>query len=74
MISVSFFSFFLGPLALKDKLLCYEEKKLGLGLGDTDYKFSFPVKDTLVIFRMEIDNNLDISGHVDPYIKCAQKD
>ena len=33
----------------------------GLGPGDTYYNFLFPVKDILVIFGMEIDNNLDFS-------------
>ena len=40
------------------------KKKQGLRLGDTDYKVSFHVKDTLGIFGMEGDNNLDFSGHI----------
>ena len=32
--------------------------------GDTDYSFSFPVKDTLEIFGTEIDNKLDFSSHI----------
>ena len=33
-------------------------------LGDTEYCFSFPVKDTLDIFGMEIDNKLNFSKHI----------
>ena len=40
------------------------KKKQSLGLGDTDYKVSFRVKDTLGIFGMEVNNNLDLSGHI----------
>lgn len=36
-------------------MLVNESKHQGLVLGDTDYSFSFPVKDTLEIFGMEID-------------------
>ena len=45
-------------------MLVNESKHQGLVLGDTDYSFSFPVKDTLEIFGMEIDNKLDFSSHV----------
>ena len=38
-------------------------------LGDTEYSFSFPVKDTLEIFGMEIDNNLNFSKHISMYAK-----
>ena len=33
-----------------------ESKNQSLVLGDTDYNFSCPVKDTFVILGMEIDN------------------
>ena len=33
-------------------------------LGDTEYGFSLPVKDTLEIFGMEIDNKLNFSKHI----------
>ena len=35
-------------------------------LGETSY----PIKDKQVIFGMEIDNNLDFSGHIS---KCAKR-
>ena len=35
-----------------------------LVLDDTDYNFSFPVKDTLEIFGMEIDNKLNFSSQI----------
>ena len=38
-------------------------------LGDTEYGFSFPVKDTLEIFGMEIDNNLNFSKHISNFTK-----
>ena len=38
-------------------MLVNESKHQCLILGDTEYGFSFPVKDTLEIFGMEIDNN-----------------
>ena len=39
-------------------MIVNESKHQCLILGDTEYCFSFPVKDTLVIFGMEIDNKL----------------
>ena len=45
-------------------MLVNKSKHQGLVLGYTDYSFSFPVKDTLEIFGMEIDNKLDFSSHV----------
>ena len=48
----------------ENEMLVNESKHQGLVLGDTDYSFSFPVKDTLEIFGMEIDNKLDFSSHV----------
>ena len=46
-------------------MLVNESKHQGLFLGDTDYSFFFPVKDTLEIFGMERDNNkLDFSSHI----------
>ena len=49
-----------------NEILVEESKNQGLELGDTGYNFSFPEKDTLAIFGMEIqiDNNLDLSGHI----------
>ena len=41
-----------------------ESKNQGLVIGDTNYNFLLPVKDTLVIFGMEIDNKVDFSGHI----------
>ena len=41
-----------------------KQTKQGLGLKDTDYKPSFRVKDTLGIFEIEVDSNLDFSGHI----------
>ena len=45
-------------------MLVNESKHQGLVLGDTDYNFSFPVKDMLEIFGMEIDNKLNFSSHI----------
>ena len=45
-------------------MLVNESKHHGLVLGDTDYSFSFPVKDTLEILGMEIDNKLNFSSHI----------
>ena len=45
-------------------ILVNVSKHQGLVLGDTDYSFSFPVKGTLEIFRMEIDNKLNFSSHI----------
>ena len=45
-------------------MLVNESKHQCLILGDTEYGFSFPVKDTLEIFGMEIDNNLNFSKHI----------
>ena len=39
--------------------LCFISKHQCLILSDTEYGFSFPVKDTLEIFETEIDNNLN---------------
>ena len=47
-----------------DKLLNSYAQKKSFGLGDTDYKVSFCVKDTLGIFGIEVDSNLDFSGHI----------
>ena len=40
-------------------MIVNESKHQCLILGDTEYGFSFPVKDTLEIFGMEIDNKLN---------------
>ena len=45
-------------------MIVNESKHQGLVLGDTDYSYSFPVKDTLEIFGMEIDNKLDFSSQI----------
>ena len=45
-------------------MLVNESKHQCLILGDTEYGFSFPVKDTLEIFGMEIDNKLNFSKHI----------
>ena len=45
-------------------MIVNESKHQCLILGDTEYGFSFPVKDTLEIFGMEIDNKLNFSKHI----------
>ena len=45
-------------------MLVNESKHQGLVLGDTEYGFSFSVKDTLEIFGMEIINKLNFSKHI----------
>ena len=45
-------------------MLVNESKHQCLILGDTEYGFSFSVKDTLEIFGMEIDNKLNFSKHI----------
>ena len=45
-------------------MLVNESRHLCLILGDTEYGFSFPVKDTLEIFGMEIDNKLNFYKHI----------
>lgn len=50
-------------------MLVNESKHQGLVLGVTDYSFSFPVKDTLEIFGMEIDDKLDFSSHISTICK-----
>ena len=45
-------------------MLVNENKHQGLVLGDAEYGFSFPVKDTLEIFGMEIDNKVTFSKHI----------
>ena len=42
-------------------MLVNESKYQCLIRGNTEYGFSFPVKDTLEIFGMEIDNKLNLS-------------
>ena len=48
----------------KNGMIVNESKHQCLILGDTEYGFSFPVKDTLEIFGMEIDNKLNFSKHI----------
>ena len=48
----------------KNGMLVNESKHQGLVLGDTEYGFSFSVKDTLEIFGMETDNKLNFSKHI----------
>ena len=50
-------------------MLVNESKHQCLILGDTEYGFSFPVKDTLEIFGMEIDNKLNFSKHISKVCK-----
>ena len=45
-------------------MIVNESKRQCLILGDTEYGFSFPVKDTLEIFGMEIDNKVNFSKHI----------
>ena len=45
-------------------MLVNESKHQGLVLGDAEYGFSFPVKDTLEIFGIEIDNKVNFSKHI----------
>ena len=46
----------------KSGMIVNESKHLIL--GDTEYGFSFSVKDTLEIFGTEIDNKLNFSKHI----------
>ena len=48
-------------------MLVNDSKHQGLVLGDTDYSFSFPVKDMLEIFGMEIDNKLNFSRIINQF-------
>ena len=48
-----------------------ESKRQCLILGDTGYGFSFPVKDTLEIFGMEIDNKLNFSKRISNVCKTG---
>ena len=45
------------------------EGHLGLVLGDMDYSFSLPIKDTLEIFGMEVNNKLNFSSHISSVCK-----
>lgn len=40
------------------------ERDVSLRRASTDYTFTFPVKDTLEVFGMEIDNKLNFSSHI----------
>ena len=35
-----------------------------MGLGATDYEFSFPVKNAIEIFGLIIDNKLNFNDHI----------
>ena len=52
-------------------MLVNESKHQCLILGDTEYGFSFPVKDTLEIFGMEIDNKLNFSKRISNVCKTG---
>ena len=55
----------------KNGMLVNESKHQGLVLGDTEYGFSFSVKDTLEIFGMEIDNKLNFSKRISNVCKTG---
>ena len=46
-----------------------ETKHQALILGDTEYTFSFPVKESIDIFGMNIDNKLQFDKHVSSVCK-----
>ena len=52
-------------------MIVNESKCQCLILGDTEYGFSFPVKDTLEIFGMEIDNKLNFSKRISNVCKTG---
>jgi len=45
-------------------MIVNESKYQALILGDTEYTFSFPVKESIDIFGMNIDNKLQFYSHV----------
>ena len=45
-------------------MIVNETKQQALILGDTEYIFSFPVKESIDIFGMNIDNKLQFDKHV----------
>ena len=45
-------------------MIVNESKHQALILGDTEYTFSFPVKESIDIFGMNIDNKLQFDSHV----------
>ena len=49
-----------------------EAKHQALILGDTEYTFSFPVKESIDIFGMNIDNKLHFDKHVSSVCKKDQ--
>ena len=53
-----------GVAIYENGILVNERKYQGLVLGDTDYGFFFPVKDTLENFGVEIDNKLNFSKQI----------
>ena len=52
-------------------MIVNESKHQCLILGDTEYGFSFPVKDTLEIFGMELDNKLNFSKRMSNVCKTG---
>ena len=52
-------------------MIVNESKHQCLILGDTEYGFSFPVKDTLEIFGMELDNKLNFSKRISNVCKTG---
>ena len=45
-------------------MIVNKSKHQGLILGDTEHTFSFPVKESIDIFGMTIDNKLQFDKHV----------
>jgi len=45
-------------------MIVNEDKHQALILGDTEYTFSFPVKESIDIFGMNIDNKFQFDSHV----------
>ena len=50
-------------------MIVNETKHQPLILGDTEYTFSFPVKESIDIFDMNIDNKLQLDKHVSSVCK-----
>ena len=53
-------------------MIVNESKHQALILGDTEYTFSFPVKVSIDIFGMNIDNKLQFDSHVHVSLVCKK--
>ena len=54
---------------IKNGMIVNENKHQALVLGDTEYTFSFPVKDSIDVFGMNIDNKLLFDRHISSVCK-----